>query len=173
LRELVRWREERVRRANLPRRWVADDPLLVKLAHARPAHEEELSNFRGLGAKTLQNGAADILKAIQRGIESATEREAVPGREDSNDPEEARALAVLKCFLNVIAQGHDVPIRFLVDPDQLAGLLRGRFKNVSELREAGVLQNTAIDMFGEELVAVLNGQLALRLKKGHAEMYTP
>jgi ribonuclease D len=173
LRELVRWREERVRRANLPRRWVADDPLLVKLAHARPAQEEELSNFRGLGAKTLQNGAADILKAIQRGIESATEREKTAGREDSNDPEETRALAVLKCFLNVIAQGHDVPIRFLVDPDQLAGLLRGRFKNVSDLREAGVLQNTAVDMFGEELVAVLNGQLALRLKKGRAEMYTP
>ena len=59
------------------------------------------------------------------------------------------------------------------DVNDAISLLRGRFKNVSELREAGVLQNPAVDMFGEELVAVLNGQLALRLKKGRAEIYTP
>ncbi len=173
LRELVRWREERVRKANLPRRWIADDPLLVKLAYARPAEAEGLSHFRGLGAKTLQNGAGDILKAIEQGIASAAEQKSGPAAETDVESDDAPALAALKCFLNVLAHAHEVPIRFLVDPDSVPGLLRGRFQTVEELRESGLLKQAAADLFGEELIAVLNGRRALRIKGGRAEIYTP
>jgi ribonuclease D len=173
LRELVRWREERVRKANLPRRWIADDPLLVKLAHARPAEAEGLSHFRGLGAKTLQNGAGDILKAIEQGIASAAGQKTTPAAETDAESDDAPALAALKCFLNVLAHAHEVPIRFLVDPDSAPGLLRGRFQAVEELRESGLLKQAAADLFGEELIAVLNGRRALRIRGGRAELYTP
>jgi ribonuclease D len=174
LRELVGWREDRVRKANLPRRWIADDPLLVKLAHARPSQAEDLSNFRGLGAKTLQNGSAEILKAIAQGIQSASEQKTSRAPEaDSGEPEDGPALAALKCFLNLLAHAQEVPIRFLVDPDSLPGLLRGRFQTVDDLHESGLLKQAAVDLFGEELIAVLNGRRALRMKAGRAEMYTP
>ena len=47
LRELVRWREDRVRKANVPRRWVAEDQVLVKLASARPAPRKSFRTFAG------------------------------------------------------------------------------------------------------------------------------
>jgi len=173
LRELVLWREERVRRLNLPRRWVADDPLLVKLAHAQPASEEELSHFRGLGAKTLQTGSGDILKAVKRGLASQPKQQPEHNGRPRSDRDDAPALAVLKCFLNVLAHAHDVPVRFLVDPDNLPALLHGRFENVRDLRESRVLKKAAVDLFGEELLAVLNGERALRMTDGRAEIYTP
>ena len=64
----MRWREERVRKADVPRRWLAEDQVLVKLASARPATLEELSNFRGLGSRMRDFGADGLLKAIRRGI---------------------------------------------------------------------------------------------------------
>jgi hypothetical protein len=44
---------------------------------------------------------------------------------------------------------------------------------VDDLHESGLLKQAAVDLFGEELIAVLNGQRALRMKAGRAEMYTP
>ena len=45
--ELVRWREERARSANIPRNWLADNDTLLSLARSRPKTIEDLRAFRG------------------------------------------------------------------------------------------------------------------------------
>jgi ribonuclease D len=171
LRELVRWREERVRRANVPRRWLAEDQVLVKLASARPTTPEELSNFRGLGSRMRDFGAESLLKAIRRGTAVPPEKRVHPPRRFEPDSEESPALAVLKCFVGLLAGEHEVPVRYLIDSDAYVGLLRGRFKTTAELRKSGLLSPHALDWLGEEIVAFLNGKRGLKLAAGKAVRY--
>ena len=172
LRELVRWREQRVRDADLPRRWVAEDGILLKLASARPTQGEELSHFRGLG-KSARQGEA-ILKVIKRGMALSPEkRPTPPPRREPAEASEAPSVSMLKCFLSLLARQHELPARYLVDPDDVVKLLRGRFRGVKQLRESGLLKPGAEALVAEELLEVLQGRRALRLTEGRVEQYEP
>jgi ribonuclease D len=171
LRELVAWREERVRKADVPRRWLAEDQVLVKLASARPSTPEELSNFRGLGSRMRDFGADGLLTAIRRGTAAPPEKRVTPPRRLESDSEETPALAVLKCFVGLLAGEHQVPVRYLIDSDAYVRLLRGRFKSTAELRKSGLLSPHALDWLGEEIIAFLNGKRGLKLAAGKAVRY--
>ena len=172
LRELVRWREERVRSADLPRRWVAEDGILLKLSSARPTKEDELAHFRGLGKNARQNEA--ILKAIKQGMAAPPdERPKPPPRREPAGADETPTVSVLKCFLNLLARGHEVPARFLVDPNDVVRLLRRQFEDVKQLRRSGLLKVGAEDLVADELLEVLQGRRALRLVDGRVEQYEP
>jgi ribonuclease D len=171
LRELVLWREERVRKANVPRRWLAEDQVLVKLASAQPGTPEELSNFRGLGSRMRDFGADGLLKAIRRGAAAPAEKRVAPPRRLEPDSEETPALAVLKCFVGLLAGEHQVPVRYLVDSEAYVRLLRGRFKSTAELRKSGLLSPHALEWLGEEIVAFLNGKRGLKVAGGTAVRY--
>ena len=169
LRELVAWRERHVRERDIPRSWLADDGVLAKLAAARPKNAEELHNFRGLGSRLINRGAEPILEAIRRGEATPPEKRESPPREERPAADEAAALTVLKCFLTALAAENRVPLRYLVDDGALRKLLRGSFSSPDDLRASGLLKPEAVDILGEELVAILNGGRALRLVNGRAE----
>jgi ribonuclease D len=173
LRELIGWREARVRRADLPRRWVAEDAVLVKLAQARPTEQEDLSHFRGLGAKLLAREGDAILAAIGRGLDLPPEERHAPPRQPGAEREEAPAVAVLKCFIQVLAREHCVPARYLIDPDRTVELLRRRFSTLEELRASNLLKPPAVDLFGKELLDILRGEQTLRLRGSRIEWSRP
>lgn len=166
LRELVHWRENKVRKADVPRRWAAEDSVLLGLASAKPGNLEELSHFRGLGPKLIEKEGKLILEAIQRGLDLPPEERPSPPRKPQADSEEAPAVSVLKCFLNLLAREHKIPARYLIDTDDIVKLLRSRFSNISELRESGLLKPGVSDEVGEVLLEVLNGHRALTFSKG-------
>ena len=56
--ELVRWRESRVRELNVPRRWLAEDGVLIDLAKIKPTTVEQLQGFRGLSKGEAKYSAA-------------------------------------------------------------------------------------------------------------------
>ena len=84
LHRLIVWREARVRQLNLPRRWVADDAVLVDLAHVRPKDIAHLGAFRGLNKGELKNSGEAILEAIRDAKEG--EFEAPPRSNASRVP---------------------------------------------------------------------------------------
>lgn len=169
LRELVRWRENKVRKSDIPRRWVAEDSVLLSLAKARPANLEDLSHFRGFGAKLLQKEGPAILNAIQRGKDLPPENRPTPPRKKQPDADEAPAVSVLKCFLNLLAREHKVPARYVIEPDDVIKLLRGRFRNVGELADSGLLKPGVSEEIGEALMEVLNGRQALTFSSGRVQ----
>ena len=173
LRELVRWRENSVRSRDLPRKWLAEDQLLVKLAAAHPTRVEDLAHFRGLGAKMIEHGAKGLLGAIQRGLDTPVSEVPRPPERNEAAQDEQPALSVLRCFTTMLAREHDVAMRFVVDPDALLALLRGRFETIGDLRAANILGRGAVEMFGDEMIEILNGRRALRLESGRLFRYTP
>ena len=167
-RELIGWREREARRRNIPRRWLAEDKLLVKLASARPTSAKQLADFRGLGISKRPRGADKVLRAIRRGLKAPPKGYVRPPHRKSPTPKESAALVVLRCFLNALAADNGVPVRLLVGNDHMVELLRGRFKSIDSLRDSGILDPRVVDLVGEDLVAILNGQRGLRLVNGVA-----
>ena len=90
--ELARWREERVRQLNLPRRWVADDAVLLDLAHVRPKDMAHLSAFRGLNKGELKNSGEAILSALKRASEGTEVAMPKMPRPDIPNAEESQVL---------------------------------------------------------------------------------
>ena len=67
--ELVRWREARVREIDVPRRWLAEDGVLIDLAKIKPASVEQLLGVRGHTKGEMKLPQANrILSAVDRGL---------------------------------------------------------------------------------------------------------
>lgn len=173
LRELIKWREQEARRLDIPRRWLAEDRVLLKLAQARPASAKELEDFRGLGISKRPRSADRVLNAIERGIKSPSSDYVRPERRRGPTPKESAALIVLRCFLNTLAADHGVPLRMLVPSDAMLDLLRGQFEDVESLAESGILEPRALALVGDELIDILNGRKSLRLLHGEATQGEP
>jgi ribonuclease D len=163
LHALVRWREERVRQLNLPRRWVAEDAVLLDLAHVRPASVEHLGAFRGLNKGELKNSGEAILSAIRDVTEA---EDVVVSKSDRNDVptvEESQVIDLLRCFTGILASRHKIAAKHLMTSAQLLPLLRVGIKQPKDLVDAGILSEDAAGLIGEELIAVIQGRRALRV----------
>src|SRR5262249_24303451 len=129
LRELVDWREKRVRQLNLPRRWVADDTVLTDLAQVRPKDIEHLSAFRGLNKGEIKASGDGILKALAKAAEAAPSVE-LPKFERMEAPtaEESQVMDLLKCYIGILADRHRIAAKHLSTVSQMLPLLRTKFQ---------------------------------------------
>ena len=168
LKRLATWREERVRRTDIPRRWLAEDQVLVQLSRAQPRKPEELANFRGLGNRVRDYGPQQILAAIEEGLDVPEDSLETPPKKLEPTSRESSALTALKCFLNYLAQENDVPLRYLLDNDTQLLLLRSTFETPEDLRESGLLSDGALELFGADLLGLLNGKRGLKIERGRA-----
>lgn len=164
LMELVRWREERVRHLNLPRRWVADDAVLLDLAHVRPKDMAHLSAFRGLNKGELKNSGDAILSALKRASESDDVTMPKMPRPDIPNGEESQVLDLLRCYVGILADKHKIAAKHLMTAQQLLPLLRNRPKSREDLVKAGILSDDASRLIGDEIIAMIGGKRALAIQ---------
>ncbi|MEO5971410.1 MAG: HRDC domain-containing protein [Bdellovibrionia bacterium] len=170
LRSLVQWREDRVRQLNLPRRWVADDHVLIDLAQVRPKDLEHLSTFRGLNKGELKNSGEAILKALFEGIEEEGLVLNKPSKPPVPSQEESQVLELLGCFINILADKHKIAAKHLMATAKLLPLLRSKIATPEELIKAGILSEEAARLIGNELIETLNGKRALWIKDNRIQI---
>lgn len=158
--ELVKWREERVRQLNLPRRWVADDAVLTDLAQVRPKDIEHLSSFRGLNKGELKNSGEAILSALKR-AESADVTAPQRNRVEPPTPEESQVLDLVKCYVGILADRHRIAAKHLMTTSQLLPLFRNPITGPEDLVKFGVLSAESTRLIGQELVDFIQGKRGL------------
>lgn len=165
--ELVRWREDRVRQLNLPRRWVADDTVLLDLAHARPKDLAHLGTFRGLNKGELKNSGEAILSAIRRGQEQSGQVQPPrSGKPDLPTPEEGQVLELLRCYVSILADRHRIAAKHLLTSAQFMSLLRNTLGQPEDLVKLGILNDEAARLIGGDLIAFVEGRKALSVRAG-------
>jgi ribonuclease D len=162
LKELMRWREGRVRQLNLPRRWVADDQVLMDLAQVRPKDASHLAAFRGLGKGEVKHSSQHILDAIQRGLTGAAAT-AAPERQRVDVPsdEEKRLVDLLQCYIGLLADEHQIAVKHVATSSQLLPLWRARAMNLDQWVSEGLISEGAARLVGEEIKSFLDGKRAL------------
>lgn len=168
--ELVKWREKRVREINVPRRWLADDAVLLDLAQVRPKDLNHLGTFRGLNRGELKNQGKILLDLIESASQMELARPTSGPKQDPATPEEGRALDLLKCYIGMLADRHDVATKHIILSDQMLRLLRSQPKTVEDLKRDGILNADSIRLVGEEIVAILSGQRALSIRKNYVKV---
>jgi len=164
--ELLKWREERVRQVDRPRKWVADDGIVFDLAMAQPKDDQHLSTFRGINKGELQHSGRMILAAIQKGLsgkpESYPERERLKAPSDS----EARSLELAKVYLGFLSDQTKISTPHLVTPPHLIQILRNSKLSVDQWVEQGLMLSGAAKLMGQQLHDFMNGKVVVYLAEG-------
>lgn len=160
-RELVVWREDTARQVDKPVSTVLQDATLVEIAKRRPKSAERLTQIRGLHEGTLRRRGADIIAAVERGreqppIPSQYERPAQPA------PEDAPLIALAEALVRTRALENDLAYELMAARADLQRIVLA-VRDDKPLPEVRTLQGWRRELIGAELVALLNGDLALAM----------
>ncbi len=160
--ELMKWREDRVRSLNLPRRWIADDQVLLDLANVKPKDLDHLAAFRGLNKGEMKVSGEKILEAIRNGADSKdTKRPAETARMEHASGEESQTLDLMKTYLGILADRERIAMKHLLTAGQLLPLLREKVSHPDEWVAKKLLSAESARLIGGELLALLQGRRAL------------
>lgn len=171
--ELVKWREDRVRALNVPRRWVADDPVLVDIAHVRPKDVAHLSTFRGINKGELKHSGEVILEALVRsGANVGNVKMPEFKRPEVPNSHETQVMDLLNCYVGILADEHNVAQRHLLTAAQMLPLLRSKAQTWQEWKDQGLLSAYAAELIGEEVMAFLRGKRALSIDRNRVKVVT-
>ena len=167
---LIEWRENRVRELNVPRRWLADDSVLLDVARVRPKDLSHLLSFRGLNKGEIRKNGDQLLALIREGEEfqpPAVERIRHSKRGAAVNP---RALELLKCFLAMLADQNEISARQLVSTENLTQLLLVSASSPEVWVQKNLLSEATCQLIGEELFDFIHGKRSLILQSGAVEV---
>jgi ribonuclease D len=169
--ELVRWREQKAREANLPRQWVADNEVLLALSKVRPKSVEELKTFRGLNAKEVARSGDKIIAAIRRGEQAPPVAKKTVQRHSVVPSGQAEHLVdFVRTYIAYLAAHLEIAPRFLMNVAQVEQLIYQGAKDPLDWVKAGILSPRAKDLIGPELMGILSGEKGLAVKNGQLEV---
>jgi ribonuclease D len=160
-REVAAWREVEAQRRDVPKRWVLGDESIVEIARRAPKSAEELASIRGVADKIGRAAQKGVLAAIVRGVSvpdgqlpSIAKRHRPQGDIDAS-------VDLMIALVRARAREHGVAMPLLASREDLERLAGGD-------REASpLLEGWRRTMVGDELLALLDGSLGLRLDDGN------
>jgi ribonuclease D len=159
LQALTEWREREAKRANRPRRWILKDEVMVDIARRGPQSREELEKIRDLEAKTLQRHGDALLGVIREAKESPESQ--WPSRPEYRrlEPAQEGLVDLLMALVRTRGAEKAVSPALLASRAELEALVSGD-------RDCHVLHGWRSEVVGAELLAVLNGEVAVRVVDG-------
>jgi len=168
--ELVKWRENRIRSLNIPKKWIADDSVLLDLASARPKNSEQLLTFRGLNKGEAKKQSDVIIAAIKKG-KSNSEEVSVPKlkREKRLSAAQARSADLLKCFIGILASKNQIATRYIATSPQINRLVLNKIRDPDELVESCEITQGAANLAGNEILGFIHGELGLFIDHGEVK----
>ncbi|MDO9371164.1 MAG: ribonuclease D [Gammaproteobacteria bacterium] len=159
LRALAAWREQRARASNRPRKWIISDDALLELARRMPGNADALAKIRGLEASTLKHHGVE-LSGIVQGAKSLAQGEwpLLESPHRLTSAQEALADALMATVRLRGAQGA-ISTASLVTRKELERLVLGE-------RDLPILHGWRGALVGQDLLALLQGERALRVQEG-------
>ena len=167
--ELVRWREKRVRELNVPRRWLAEDGVLIDLTKVKPTTLEQLQAFRGLSKGELKSPHLEkILKAIATGMSGDKELPADLKRKNilQASNEEAIVMDLLKVVLSLLSEEYQIAGKHIVPPGSLLLLVRLKAKTIEDFVASGLVSSQLGEVGTQQIFSFLKGELRLGISTG-------
>lgn len=161
---LVEWRENRIRELNVPRRWVADDQLLIDLARVRPKDVDHLKSFRGINKGEIQKNGDRLISIIRNGGAKGVNP---PARDRMRppSPDESRVMDLIKLYVGILSDQHEIAAKHLLNSKNMLAMIRAKPASVEDLVAGGFLSHGAAKLIGEEILAVLAGERMFRLAR--------
>ena len=157
LRELVEWRDAVAKRLDRAAfRVMGNEPMFV-MARTPPADLDELAKVPGIGRDGIERRGAEILAAVQRGVqlpEDELPRIERPARRPA-DPEFDARLERLKAVRNAEAARLDLAPGVLCPNGTLEAIARRMPATLEALREVPFVRRWQVEAVGDALLAGL------------------
>ena len=159
-REVAAWREEEAQRRDVPKRWVVGDESIIEIARRAPKTADELLAIRGVADKIGRGAQQGLLSAVAAGV--AVSDADLPSLEKRRRPvgDVDGAVDLMIALVRLRAREHGVAMPLMASRDDLERLAAG------EKEASPLLEGWRKKMVGDELVALLEGRLELRLESG-------
>lgn len=160
LMEVAGWREREAQTRNVPRNRVLKDEAVIDIAGAAPQSVEALGRLR-----TIPNGfersrtGADILAAVERGIERDPATVPMPARSRSRNGGSA-TVELLKVLLRGVADGERVAPKVIATVDDLEAIAE------SDEADVPALAGWRRELFGQKALALKAGEIGLSIENG-------
>ncbi|MDD3610373.1 MAG: ribonuclease D [Halothiobacillaceae bacterium] len=161
---IAAWREDRARHENRPRRWFLPDELILDLSKLMPRAPRELHALRGWPRGVMESHGPRLLELIQQARELPEGQwpELAPRLRLSEEQEIAALL--VQTALRIQSEAHGVSPATFAGNREVEALVAGE-------RALPLLTGWRRRLAGETALAVLEGQLAIGLRDGRAQLY--
>lgn len=152
--EVCAWRERRARQDDKPVRFVLPDLAVLSIAQSKPSTFEALAGIRGIDGRYLKSGAAaEILGAVERGIEQPASALVLPEPEEF-DRRLRPALTLVSAWVAQLARDAKIDASLLATRADLIAFLRGD-------AEARLGRGWRAEILGEAVGRLVSGNAAL------------
>lgn len=160
LQQVTAWRELEAQRRDLPKRWIVSDETLVEVARRQPVDATALSDIRGMSPRALGDGGSGLLAAVCAGLALTDEQLPKIPKRPRNIIDIEGIVELMSALVRVRAVESGVAVPLLASRGDLERLAGG------EREENPLLGGWRRTLIGEELVALIDGRLALRVADG-------
>lgn len=163
-RELVEWREALAERQDRPASTVLNDSALVELAKRAPKNRAELEGVRGVNPSNLRRSGEDLLAAIARGLQ----REPIPAERETREhgsPLDAPLVALCEALVRTRVLEARLAYELVASRADLQRVVASSRSGSGE-PDVRTLQGWRRELVGEELLALLGGELGVNVGAG-------
>lgn len=157
LREVANWRDTIAAKLDRATFRVMGNEVLFELARRTPRNVTELGTIKGMPKGMLDRAGADIIAAVQRGMEAPeAELPKFPrGQRWNKDRDFDERVTRLKSVRDAAASRLELDPGVLCSRERLESVARSGARTVEDLTEVPDLRRWQIEVMGEELVAAL------------------
>ncbi|WP_159590852.1 ribonuclease D [Chelativorans xinjiangense] len=169
LQHVATWREREARERNVPRGRVLKDDAIYEIAQQQPEDAAALGRLRSTPKGWERSApAAGLLKAVNAAL--ALPKEELPRLpRPQHAPEGAAAAAeLIKVLLKLVAEKEGVATKMLASSDDI-----DRIAADGEKAQVPALSGWRREVFGEEALKLLRGEIALRFANRRIETFSP
>jgi ribonuclease D len=161
LMELAAWREREAQIKDVPRQRILKDDVLGELVLAAPKSLQAMAQMRGLpNGFERSRSAAELVEAIQRGLARPTADLPPIGQRNGLSNGGAALMQLLKVLLQAASDRHQVAAKIIATSEDLEELAE------SDSLALPCLTGWRAEVFGNEALALKNGDLALTVRGG-------
>lgn len=163
-REFAAWRENRARKANIPRKWVVSDEQIVEACRREAQTLDDLYMVRGMRESLRAGDARRALACIKKGLECPEEElPSIQGKQ-RNEANVDVAVDLMNAIVRLRSREHHIAAQTLAPQAELMKLARGHEEDCELLR------GWRYRVVGKDLVDLLEGKFSLRLSDGNLKI---
>jgi ribonuclease D len=171
--EVAAWRERTAAETNRPRRMVLSDLGLLAISQRPPRNGDELRRARGVDGRHLAQGrAAEILRAVERGIALPPEQIRMPS-EGRESPASSAAIAVCSGVVRQIADDLDFDQGLLATRADIAQLLCGEPSRLDSGWRCAIVGDPLRRLIAGDVAAAFDGRGHLVLEERSGRLAVP
>lgn len=161
LKELAAWRENRAINANIPRRTIMKDEILLNIAASAPKNIDELSHVRNIRADIYKGKLGpEIVEAVKKALQSSSGQELrkIDREKQVLIPGSANALMeVLRLLLKIKCEQNKVAEHLVASEKDLRNIACGNNDKINP-----ALQGWRYDVYGKYALAFRKGNACIR-----------